>query len=201
MRAFLAAVAFCALCAQPALAAPGLGSGVHVDPGASALGPGVHIDPGSPASKEYRIPITGARNEGSGNNAGSPQSTTAPTFGIGVTPPGVSHATTARAHRRSPGLDHGHHSGGQVDRRRGGHRQDKRSRDADSRSATAALHSATAAARATAASRAAKATERARATVAAEAEAGSISWLPLAAGGALVLLFGCGAGFVLRRVG
>ena len=96
MRAFLAAVVFCALCAQPALAAPGLGPGVHVDPG-SALGPGVDIDPGSPASKEYRIPITGARNEASGNDAGSPQSATAPTFGIGVTHRACRSATAARA--------------------------------------------------------------------------------------------------------
>lgn len=51
---------------------------------AHALEPGVHVDPGSPAAKEYAIPLSVAR--GQGTEAASSGKEPA-LFGAGITPP------------------------------------------------------------------------------------------------------------------
>jgi hypothetical protein len=141
---------------------------------ATQLGPGIHVDPGSPAGKEYRIPIESARGETSGGPraAGSSRATT---FGYGV---------TASPTRRSQ-------SGSQT--RRAGHGRGQRGTHPGSRAhpsgklsggAHAARHS----------SRAVRAAQ-----LLGSDDGGSGSWLLLVAGGALVLLLGCGGGLALKR--
>ena len=61
---------------------------------ARALEAGVHVDPGSPAAKEYAIPLSQARQQGSTGSE-------AALFGAGITPPG-----------RGPGGRTGHGSRG-----------------------------------------------------------------------------------------
>jgi hypothetical protein len=53
--------------------------------GGTAGGSGVHIDPGSPAAKEYAIPLSQARQIGSGSSSSA--SSTATAFGAGIKPP------------------------------------------------------------------------------------------------------------------
>ena len=56
-------------------------------PGAAfAQDPGVHFDPGSPAGKEYAIPLTEGRAEGSGTTNQRAAADTP--FGAGINPPG-----------------------------------------------------------------------------------------------------------------
>lgn len=175
MSALLAAVVVCMICAQPALAA-------------SNVAPGLHRDPGSPASKEYRIPITSTRNETSGHGSSNPDSSTAPTFGAGVTPPtskapAPTRADGASTHAPTPSsAPRGHKrdraASGQAGR--GARRHAGHDGSASSLSKVTAAH-------------------RAQVLTAVRAQAGSASWLPLVAGGALVLLVGCGAGLALKR--
>jgi hypothetical protein len=156
---------------------------VIVPQGALAAGgpsSGVHVDPGSPAGKQYAIPITSARGETAGTSSGS-GSANPPLFGSGVTPPssGDGSATTtggarpARATGRSLKADRssrGSAGPGAGPRRR------------------RATHSGAAP------------TPSLPADPPTQSNlVGGSTWLPLAGGGALVLLLGCGTGFVLRR--
>lgn len=176
MRALLAVVMVCTVCAQPSLAA-------------TNVAPGLHRDPGSPASKEYRIPISSTRNETSGHDSSNPESSTAPTFGAGVTParsrtaPAPGSGAAARAHK-SAGPHHGH----KPDRTASGHagRNARRHAGHDGSAGRSSSPAITAA-------------RQAQVMTAVRAQAGSGSWLPLVAGGALVLLVGCGAGLALKR--
>lgn len=177
MRALLAVVVVCMICAPPALAA-------------SNVAPGLHRDPGSPASKEYRIPITSTRNETSGHGSSNPDSSTAPTFGAGVTP-ATSKAATAPT--RADGASTHARTASSAPR---GHKRDRAASGQAGRGARRhAGHdgSASSLSKVTAA-------HRAQVLTAVRAQAGSASWLPLVAGGALVLLVGCGAGLALKRV-
>jgi hypothetical protein len=141
---------------------------------------GVHVDPGSPAGKQYAIPITSARGETSDNLSGS-GSANPPLFGSGVTPPssGGASATTT------------------------GGSQSPRATDRPLKAKRSSRGSAVRGA----ARRSRRATESGPSPAPPPSTdpptqsnvVGGSTWLPLAGGGALVLLLGCGTGFALRR--
>jgi hypothetical protein len=142
----------------------------------TATSPGVHVDPGSPAGKQYQIPITSARGETAGQ---SPHSTSgsAPTFGSGVTPSSSSAPRTPTATTASPAT-----------------RASAARRSAAGRDGHAATHGKNGAAPPVTVT-----TQANRQATTQSNQVGSSSWLPLAAGGALVLLIGCGGGLALKR--
>lgn len=156
-------------------------SAVSGQPALASTGPapGVHIDPRSPAGKQYEIPITSARGETSGGSRGS-GSGAAPTFGSGVTPSASRRATATPTPRTGSAA---------VNRstraRRGAHHQRRSAHHGTSTTGAPVT----------------VATEAARQARTQANEVGSSSWLPLAGGGALVLLLGCGGGLALRRRG
>lgn len=172
MKTFLAVVLTGILAA--AVAAPALAG--------AATSPGVHVDPGSPAGKQYQIPISSARGETAGRSSGS-KSGTAPTFGSGITSSPSSSSSTSTsssptATTASPA------AGASAPHRRAARRQ-----------AHAAAHG-----KRNAPTPAVTLTNRAsRASTTQANQVDSSSWLPLAAGGALVLLIGCGGGLALKR--
>jgi len=138
---------------------------------------GVHVDPGSPAGKQYSFPITSARGETAGNSSGSRSgSGNPPLFGAGITPSSSARAastTTAGSSHRSGSAATRHDGsarGGATHRRRKAH---------------------SAAASSSPGSHARPFTQ--------SSQVGGSTWLPLAGGGALVLLVGCGGGLALRR--
>jgi hypothetical protein len=137
---------------------------------AAGLPPGVHIDPGSPTGKQYQIPISGARNQTSGSTNGS-TSSNPPAFGAGVTPSGQTRATTTSS-RATRSAAHTTAAG-------------RRTRRTSRKWGAAAGPPAT--------------TQADRHTTTQANAVGSSSWLPLAGGGALVLLLGCGGGLALKR--
>jgi hypothetical protein len=136
---------------------------------------GVHVDPGSPAGKQYSIPVSTARSQASGyasgSNAGSP-----PLFGVGVTPGGTAgNSTHQAAGAGSSGSGTHTHvvAGGKM--HRVFTRRQQRSSGTPKASATST-------------------------TPGAESNSvGGGGWLPLAAGGLMVLVIGCGGGLLLRR--
>jgi hypothetical protein len=74
--------------ARPAVAlAVALAGALAFSAQASALEPGVHVDPGSPAGKEYSIPLSVLRAEGSGRPA--TEGVQQPLFGVGIRPAGA----------------------------------------------------------------------------------------------------------------
>jgi hypothetical protein len=163
---------------RPVLALLVCGVGVSLPSVALAaspkLEPGVHVDPGSPAGKQYQIPIASARSEAAGG-AGATNST-APAFGIGVTPSGGSASTADATSQRSHGSSHAARPGrGHATRRRfAGSAAAGSSKNRDG-----------------------------AATVAASSggggRVGGDAWPVLAAGGLLVLVLGGGGGLALRR--
>jgi hypothetical protein len=180
MKAFLAAVLTGLLAA--AVAAPALAG--------AATSPGVHVDPGSPAGKQYQIPISTARGETAGRSSGS-KSGTAPTFGSGITSAPSSSSSTSTS--SSPTAA----TAAPATRASAPHRRAAR------RKAHAVAHgkrSASSHAKRNAPTPAVTLTNRASRNATTQAnQVGSSSWLPLAAGGALVLLIGCGGGLALKR--
>jgi hypothetical protein len=138
--------------------------------------PGVHVDPGSPAGKQYQIPITSARGETAGQSPNSSSGST-PTFGSGVTPSSSGASSTPTATTASP-------SG----RASAAHR---RAAGRPGHASTHGKNGATSAVTVT--------TQANRQATTQSNQVGSGSWLPLAAGGALVLLLGCGGGLALKR--
>jgi hypothetical protein len=133
---------------------------------------GVHVDPGSPAGKQYAIPISSARGETSPPGPGSSGSANPPLFGAGITPSSSSSNAMRQAKARAAAKRLGtSHPGRRVHRRRA-----YAGATTQTVSTTPPPNSVTQA-----------------------NQVGSNTWLPLAIGGALVLLLGCGGGLVLRR--
>jgi len=147
------------------------------------LPPGVHVDPGSPAGKEYQIPVASARSLSAGQKGGS-TGANPPIFGVGVTSaraPSPTTPTAGAAAGSGSGTTAGSGSrtaAGSASRR-STHRRRHRHRG---RAASAgSLPTAS------------------RSTRVDASQPGGESWLPLVAGGALVLLVGGGGGLGLRR--
>ncbi len=183
------------------------------------LPPGVHVDPGSPAGKEYQIPVASARSLSAGQKDGS-SGANPPLFGVGVTSArahssttttagaaagggfgttagsgsrtttagaaaGGGFGTTAGSGSRTTtagaaaggGFGTTAGSGSRTTAGRSAHRRGHRRRSAS----TGSLPTAS------------------RSTRADAAQPGGESWLPLVAGGALVLVVGGGGGLGLRR--
>ncbi len=133
---------------------------------------GVHVDPGSPAGKQYAIPISSARGETSPHGSGSSGSANPPLFGAGITPS----STAANAMRLAKSRAAAKRLGPSRPRRHG-HNGAGGGTPTGSTPGTASPPN----------------------SVTQANQVGSNTWLPLAIGGALVLLLGCGGGLVLRR--
>lgn len=141
------------------------------------LPPGVHVDPGSPAGTEYQIPLDSARQLSAGSTGGA-ASPNPPLFGVGVTSARASSPTTTSAPRAAGGRAGPSTNAGSVARRLARRRAHRRPGRAASHGSPATVR---------------------RPVRADAAQPGSDSWLPLVAGGALVLVVGGGGGFGLRR--
>jgi hypothetical protein len=137
------------------------------------LPPGVHVSPGSPTQHQYVIPVTAARAEANGGHRGSGSGSGSQLFGNGIKP-GLSSSSSS--------------SGGSA------------TQNAKAKAKAKAL--------------AAKPTKKGLHTPSyalassgrppsgpgsAGSGDGGGGWVPLVAGGALVLVLGCGGGFALRR--
>lgn len=148
-----------------------------------SLPPGVHVDPGSPAGKEYQIPVASARSLAAGQQ-GSSSGANPPLFGVGVTsarapsPTTTTPAATAGSGSRTPAGSGSRTTAGSAPRR-----PTHRSRHRHPRRAAGVGSGPTAS----------------RSTRADASQPGGESWLPLVAGGALVLVVGGGGGLGLRR--
>jgi hypothetical protein len=134
---------------------------------------GVHVDPNSPAGKQYVIPIVGARSETSGGNKSS--GANPPAFGVGITPDKTSTSTTptTASARSAPARKKASKS-----------QNHRRQRFTVSGAAPAGGTPPSAPSSPSSGS---------------SSGSGSSDWLPLGAGGALVLLVGGGGGLALRR--
>lgn len=143
------------------------------------LPPGVHVDPGSPAGKEYQIPVASARSLSAGQK-GSSSGANPPLFGVGVTSARAHSSTTTTAGAAAGGgFGTTAGSGSRTAAGRSAHRRVHRHRRRSA--STGSLPTAS------------------RSTRADAAQPGGESWLPLVAGGALVLVVGGGGGLGLRR--
>ncbi len=158
-----------------------------------SLPPGVHVDPGSPAGKEYQIPVASARGLAAGPK-GSNSGANPPLFGVGVTSARSPSATTAgggSGTTRASGSGTTTGSGSGTTAGRGSRtnassalRRSTHSRRHRHPGGAASIGSLPAGPRSTRAD---------------AAQPGGESWLPLVAGGALVLLVAGGGGLGLRR--
>lgn len=134
--------------------------------------PGVHVDPGSPAGKQYQIPIPAARQETSGSKgSGNSESANPPLFGVGISSP-------TNGSKRGPAVS------GRTRARSGRKSANQSVRRARRPTARRTARFAPASSFA--------ASDKAN-------QAGTNSWVPLVAGGALVLILGGGGGLGLRR--
>lgn len=157
---------------------------------ASGPGNGVHVDPNSPAGKQYEIPIPSARQEASGgSHHGSGGS--APLFGVGVTAP---HSSTASATTSAPPPTTTTTSAPATASSTKPHRVSHTRRHHHPR---ASIHNSAVQPQ----SQTTRSESIAPATQAAynAGQVGSSGWLPLVAGGALVLVVGGGLGAGIRR--
>lgn len=181
MRALKACAAGVAVLVAVGLPGGALGKG---------LPPGVHVDPGSPAGKEYQIPVASARSLSAGQKGGG-SGANPPLFGVGVTSARASSPTTPTAGAAASsgssataggfGTTAGSGSrttAGSASRRSADRRRHRQARRAAS---PGSLPTAS------------------RSTRADAAQPGGESWLPLVAGGALVLIVAGGGGLGLRR--
>jgi hypothetical protein len=133
---------------------------------------GVHVDPGSPAGKQYQIPIPAARQETSGSSgSGSSANGNPPLFGVGITSPASGSTAGGSASGRTQA--------------RSGRRSAARSVRTATRSTSRRTPRPSAASSLAASDR--------------TTQAGTSSWVPLVAGGGLVLVLGGGGGLGLRR--
>lgn len=155
---------------------------------ASGPGAGVHVDPNSPAGKQYEIPIPSARQEASGGaHHGSGGS--APLFGVGVSTP---HSSTAPATTSAPATTTTTSAPAATSSTKP-HRVSHTRRHHP----RASIHNAAVQPQ----SQTTRSETIAPATQAAynAGQVGSSGWLPLVAGGALVLVVGGGLGAGIRR--
>jgi hypothetical protein len=160
---------------------------------------GVHVDPGSPAGKEYQFPVTGARSEAAG---GSPQSGSAgpPLFGVGVTPAAAATGSTATTSAHST------KAGAAVSRSgaaaTGANEAPGAGVGSGPGAAGAGAGSGSGAAGSGSSPGGAKPGSVDAIPVAAgtgSGGAGGSGWIPLVAGGLLVLVIGGGGGLALRQ--
>jgi hypothetical protein len=136
---------------------------------------GVHQDPGSPSQHQYVIPVAAARGEThGGKHSGGPQ-----LFGSGVTPGSSSNSGSSSGSGSSGG------SGSNAAKAK----------------AKAKAHKAKTGTTGHNTPRYALASSSGRPPSGPSSSGGDggSGWVPLAAGGALVLVLGCGGGFALRR--
>jgi hypothetical protein len=173
------------------------------------LPPGVHVDPGSPAGKQYQIPIPSARNETAGATGGG--NSNAPLFGVGITPSaagGAPPATAGAASSEGGGASGGSGTGSSGSRGGPSGSSAGSSGSGTAPSASASGSSSTSGAPASSHPTGSAGTPSPAASPPAAPLAGSASaradgvggssWLPLVAGGALVLVLGGGGGLALR---
>lgn len=148
---------------------------------AKGLPPGVHIDPGSPAGKQYQIPVASARSFAAGQK-GSDSGANPPLFGVGVTP---ARAPAPPAAGAAAGSGSGTTAAGGSRATRGSAARRSTHRPRHRHPGPAATDGSL--------------TPGLRATRADTSQPGGEGWLPLVAGGALVLLVAGGGGLGLRR--
>jgi hypothetical protein len=154
----------------------------NVSEAAAALPTGVHVDPNSPAGKQYVIPIVGARSETAGPGSGSSGSSNPPAFGVGITPDVHSGSTSGSGRSSSTSGNSTHHR-----------RHIRRSPSSARSRRQHPLASASAPGGGSGPS------SSQLSQIGSTRGPGGSDWLPLGAGGALVLLVGGGGGLALRR--
>jgi len=196
MRALTACAAGVAVLMAVGLPGGALGKG---------LPPGVHVDPGSPAGKEYQIPVASARSLSAGQKGGS-SGANPPLFGVGVTsaraPSATSPAATAGSGSRTAAGSGSRTAAGSGSRTTAGSGSRAAAGSGSRTAAGSPSRRSTHPSRHLHRRRSAgvgSLPTASRSTRADASQPGGESWLPLVAGGALVLLVGGGGGLGLRR--